>query len=106
MAWLQPYVQGIIGYLLVLIMGYMIGKDKAKWKQSLVLFMLSGCLGLLVFSIPTLKQPLFPLLSGLFGFSLLLVSLFQKSKIPKQNLNKPLTISKKNVVKSVTAASS
>jgi len=105
MAWLQPYVQGIIGYLLVLIMGYMIGKDKAKWKQSLVLFLLSGCLGLLVFSIPTLKQPLFPLLSGLFGFSILLVSLMEKSIIPPQDTAKPLTLSRKNLVKSVSAAS-
>src|SRR3989338_7125567 len=84
---------------------YMITREKDKKLKSFALFMLSGCLGLLVFSIPTLKQPLFPLLSGLFGFSLLFMSLFQKSKIPKQDLNKPLTITKKNVIKSVSAAS-
>src|SRR3989338_10953834 len=84
---------------------YMITREKDKKLKSFALFMLSGCLGLLVFSIPTLKKPLFPLLSGLFGFSLLFMSLFQKSKIPKQDLNKPLTITKKNVIKSVSAAS-
>ncbi len=105
MKFLTPYVSPIIGYLLVVIMLYMIAREKDKKLKSLALFLLSGCLGLLVFSIPTLKQPLFPLLSGLFGFSLLFMSLFQKSKIPKQNLNKPLTITKKNMIKSVSAAS-
>ena len=105
MNYLQPILQGIIGYILALIIMYMIGKDKGKRLKSLVLFLLAGCLGLLVFSIPTLKQPLFPLLSGLFGFSILLVSFMQKSKIPTQNLNKPLTISNKNMTKAISAAS-
>ena len=70
-----------------------------------MVFLWSGTLGLIVFSIPNLRQPLFPLLSGLFGFSLLIVSLLQKSVIPKQDFTKPLTISKKNVFKSVSAAS-
>lgn len=100
-----PLVKGSIGYILILIMIYMIGKDKSKRLKSLVAFLMAGCLGLLVFNIPNLKQPLFPLLSGLFGFSILLVSLMQKSVIPKQDFTKPLTISKKNVVKSVSAAS-
>lgn len=102
---IYPVVKGAIGYILALIMIFMIGKDKGKRLKSLVLFLMAGCLGLVVFSIPNLKQPLFPLLSGLFGFSILLVSLMQKSKIPPQDLDKPLTISKKNVVKSVSAAS-
>jgi putative membrane protein len=105
MAKVYPLVKGAIGYILALIMIFMIGKDKGKRLKSLVLFLIAGCLGLLIFSIPTLNQPLFPLLSGLFGFSILLLSLLQKSKIPEQDLSKPLTISKKNVVKSVTAAS-
>jgi len=86
-------------------MAFMILKEKGKKFKSGVLFLLAGSLGLIVFSIPNLNQPLFPLLSGLFGFSILLISLLQKSVIPKQNLNKPLTITKKNIVKSVSAAS-
>ncbi|MBI4147392.1 tripartite tricarboxylate transporter permease [Candidatus Woesearchaeota archaeon] len=96
-------VSQIMGYLLITIMAYMIFKEK-KWLQSLVVFSLSGALGLLVFSIPNLKQPLFPLLSGLFGLSILIESLRQKSVIPKQ-ISKPLTLSTKNLVKSVSAAS-
>jgi len=104
MEWIYPLVKGVIGYILAVIMIFMIGKDKGKRLKSLVLFMVAGCLGLIVFNIHGLKQPLFPLLSGLFGFSILLVSLMQKSKIPKQDLSKPLTISKKNIMKSVSAA--
>jgi putative membrane protein len=100
-----PIVKDWIGIILIVIMSYMILKEKQKLK-SLVMFLLAGCLGLLVLTgIPNLRQPLFPLLSGLFGFSILLISLIQKSKIPKQDLEKPLTIKNKNIAKSVTAAS-
>jgi len=102
---IYPLVKGSIGYILALIMIFMIGKEKKKLLQSLTVFLLAGCLGLIVFSIPNMSQPLFPLLSGLFGFSILLLSLSQNSKIPEQDLSKPLTISKTNVVKSVSAAS-
>jgi len=102
---IYPLVKGSIGYILAAIMIFMIGKDKGKRLKSLAAFLLSGCLGLIVFSIANLKQPLFPLLSGLFGFSILITSLAQKSVIPEQDLSKPLTISKKNTTKAITAAS-
>jgi putative membrane protein len=101
-----PIVKGSIGYILAAIMIFMIGKEKKKWLKSLVAFLLAGALGLIVLTgIPNLKQPLFPLLSGLFGFSILIISFYQKSKIPEQDLKKPLTISKKNIGKAVGAAS-
>ena len=99
-------VDGLIGYILIMIMAYMILKDKGKRLKSLTAFFLAGCLGLIVLNgLPQLRQPLFPLLSGLFGFSLLLTSLLQKSVIPPQNISKPLKISRKNMVKAVSAAS-
>ena len=100
---LSSVVSYIIGYLLIGIIAYMILKEKSKKLKSLVVFLLAGVLGLLVFSIPNLRQPLFPLLSGLFGFSILIESLRQKSVIPKQKYE-PLKISNKNMVKSVSAA--
>ena len=104
---IYPVVKGLIGYLLGIIMIFMIGKEKKKWIKSLTAFLLSGCLGLIVLTgMPNLKQPLFGMLSGLFGFSILLVSLFQNSIIPKQKLDQPLTITKKNYGKAVGAASS
>lgn len=105
MAKLSPVVNDLIGYVLIGIMGYMILKEKNKKIKSLLAFFLAGCLGLLVFSIHNLNQPLFPLLSGLFGFSILLMSLLQKSTIPAQSFKKQLCISRKNIVKSVSAAS-
>ena len=100
---LSSIVGYIIGYLLIGIIAYMVLKEKSKRLKSLVVFLLAGVLGLLVFSIPNLRQPLFPLLSGLFGFSILIESLRQKSVIPKQKYQ-PLKISNKNMVKSVSAA--
>lgn len=104
MKWLAAPVAGVVGYLLILLMIYMIWREKSKKLKALTLFLLSGALGLLVFSIPTLEQPLFPLLSGLFGFSILLISLAQKSVIPTQKLDQPLNLSNKNLVKSVSGA--
>ena len=102
----DPFLKGIMGYMLIVIMAYMIMKEKGKWIICLTVFLLSGCLGLIILNgIPNLRQPLFPLLSGLFGFSILLMSLLQKSSIPKQDFSKPLTISTKNLTKAVSAAS-
>src|SRR3989338_10334719 len=104
MRWMAKPVTGVVGYLLILLMIYMIWREQDKKLKALALFLLSGALGLLVFSIPTLEQPLFPLLSGLFGFSILLISLAQKSVIPEQKLDQPLNLSTKNLVKSVSGA--
>jgi putative membrane protein len=101
---MYPYLKGVMGYILTLIMIFMIKKEKKKWLKSLVCFLISGCLGLIVFSIPNLNQPLLPLLSGMFGFSLLLVSLAQKSKIPEQKTNQPLNLNNKNMSKAVSGA--
>ncbi len=101
---IYPIVKDYIGYILIVIITYMILKDKGKRFFSFTIFLMSGTLGLIVLNIPNLKQPLFPLLSGLFGFSILIVSLLQKSKIPKQNTKAKLTLSKKNLAKATTAA--
>lgn len=106
MARMADFVQQIVGYLLIIIIAYMILKEKGYSKKlaSTAAFFLSGTLGMIIFSLPGLKQPLLPLLSGLFGISLLLLSLFQKSHIPEQDFTRPLTISKSNTFKSVSAA--
>ncbi len=103
MNFIYPIIKGIMGYLLIIIMTFMIGKEK-KWLLSLAAFFISGTFGLMVFSIPTLHQPLFPLLSGMFGFSLLLISLNDNSSVPKQKEKAPMNISNKNALKSVSAA--
>src|SRR3989338_826353 len=100
---MQPLVGAIVGYVLMGLVGYMIVREKKKWLYCATAFLLSGVLGLLVFTIPTLHQPLFPLLSGLFGFSLLIMSLSENTKIPAQDTTKKMTLSSKNMAKSVAA---
>ena len=51
-----------------------------------MIFLLAGTLGLVVLNQISVKQPLFPMLSGLFGISTLFLSLFNTQKIPKQIL--------------------
>ena len=53
---LSPLVSAIVGYLLIGVMAYLILKDKGKRLKALVVFLLSGALGLVVFSIPNLKK--------------------------------------------------
>jgi putative membrane protein len=101
---IYPIIKNIIGYLLIVIMGFMILKEKEKLK-SFFMFTIAGTLGLIVLNFPNLSDPLFPLLSGLFGFSILLVSLKDNTKIPKQ-IDKKLKINKKDITKAVTGATS
>jgi putative membrane protein len=103
---IYPYIKPITSLILIVVVIYMILKDKNKLLLSLIAFLLSGTLGLIVFTIPNLKQPLFPLLSGLFGISIIVTSLLQESSIPKQTPNQELKISKKNTIKAISAASS
>lgn len=102
-----PFVQPMTGVLLVGVMAWLIGRE-ASWRKrclALAMFLLSGTLGLLAFNIPTLSQPLFPLLSGMFGISTLLLSLQQKTTIPVQDTAAPLDISLKNTGAATAAAS-
>lgn len=105
MTFLYPKMRGLVGVILAAVAIWMVMREKGKRLKCLAAFLLSGCLGLLVFAIPTFKQPLFPLLSGLFGLSLLVVSLNQNTKIPEQNFSQPLSISKTNATKAISTAS-
>jgi putative membrane protein len=85
-----PYIYNLvkdfIGWILVAVIVYVIFLEKGLKKKiiALAIFLLSGFLGLAVFGIPNLDQPLFAMLSGLFGVSTLLISLKDKNNIPPQ----------------------
>jgi len=81
---LYPVIRDKIGWILITIMAYMILKDK-KRKWNFVIFFMSGILGMIVLDMGV-ENVLFPLLSGLFGFSILIFSLKQSSTIPRQEL--------------------
>ena len=71
-----------IGIILILLCAFMISREKDK-AFALILFLLSGTLGLVVFDLPV-NEGLFPLFSGLFGISMLLYSLKNNVVIPEQ----------------------
>lgn len=79
---LRPNVQ----WLLIFVVTYMILSEKGKIKiYSMIIFTISGILGLIVLNNLS-DSMLFPLLTGLFGLPMLLLSIFEKSKIP-ENFN-------------------
>ncbi|MBN1385422.1 tripartite tricarboxylate transporter permease [Candidatus Woesearchaeota archaeon] len=79
---IYPILQGYMGYILLGVVIFMILREKKKmW--AIIIFGLSGILGLIVMNY-SFKDPLFPLFSGLYGISTLLISLNENEKIPKQ----------------------
>jgi len=97
------FIQPYIGYILIFVVIFMVFKEKHKlW--AFYLFLLSGVLGLITLNMPNLQQPLFPLLSGLFGTSALLLSLNQNVKIPEQKITETIKVNPKNKIKAVSAA--
>jgi putative membrane protein len=99
---IYPLLEPFIGWILVCVVFFMIVRD-SKWPWALVVFFSSGILGILVFSLPSLNSPLFPLLSGFFGVSTLLISMNDNEHIPKQRTNQSLKIDTKIALKSVAS---
>jgi len=88
-------IKDLIPFFLILISMTLILLEKRKIK-ALIVFLLTGFLGLCVLN-SELNQPLLPLLTGLFGSSMIITSIKNKTQIPKQkiinpkaNLKKPL----------------
>ncbi|HLC56717.1 MAG TPA: tripartite tricarboxylate transporter permease [Candidatus Nanoarchaeia archaeon] len=94
---LYSSIQNYIAYILIIASLILIIKDKNKWFFSLIIFLLAGTFGIIVLNM-NLKQPLLPLLSGLFGASSLILSLKDKIKIPKQIFSSP-SLDKKETTK-------
>ena len=71
------YLKNYIGWILLGIVVFMVLREESLDKKfwAFVVVALSGILGLIVLNMPNLKDPLLPMLSGLFGVSVLLLSL-------------------------------
>jgi putative membrane protein len=75
----EPY----FALLLIIASAYMLWRDEKKiW--AIIVFATSAIFGMIVFSL-NIKDPLFPMLSGLFGISTLIISLNDNNNIPKQD---------------------
>ncbi|MBU2615509.1 MAG: tripartite tricarboxylate transporter permease [Nanoarchaeota archaeon] len=73
----------IMALFLILISTLLISLEKKK-SLALLVFFLTGALGFGVLNL-NLNEPLLPLLTGLFGASMLLMTIKTKTQIPKQN---------------------
>ena len=91
-----------IPYILLIVVFFLIFREKQKL-VSLFIFLLAGVFGLIVLNL-NIKNPLFPLLSSLFGVAGLLVSLKDNIKIPPQIIDK-IHIPKLDALKAVSSAS-
>jgi len=97
-----PLIETYMGYFLLLVALFMILRDKQKlW--ALIVFLLSGTLGLIVLSMPNLSNPLFPMLSGLFGISTLIISLLRRESLPAQITIKETPLDKKKTIKALVS---
>jgi putative membrane protein len=81
--YVYPFLEVIMFWILIVAVGFVIFKDKRRW-VSLAFFFIAGGLGYIALNLPLIENPLFPLLSGLFGVSTLIKSYFDKINIPKQ----------------------
>jgi len=98
-------IQPLIGFILLIIVIYMVliekGLNGKFW--ALAVFTMAGILGIMDLTMPNLKQPLFPMLSGLFGISMLIVSLSNKVEIPKQRITDTIKIPKFENIRALIA---
>jgi putative membrane protein len=97
----RPYIQ----YLLILVILFMIISEKKPKKIAFAFFIIviTGLMGLIVLNSPVANQQniLFPTLTGLFGMSTIIISISEKSKIPKQHEDSRLLISPKEIIKAM-----
>src|SRR3989344_809386 len=81
-----PFIQKIMPLVLITIAIYLVfmeEKEKRLW--ALCIFLTAGFLGIAALNL-NLKEPLLPLLTGLFGASSLIMSIHQETKIPPQRI--------------------
>lgn len=97
-----PFLKSSIVYLLISVVVFMIFKEK-RYGLALAVFLVSGFLGIIVFDLHQIKNPLFPMLSGLFGISTLLLSLKNSNSLPDQKPDSGSCISWSSTFKSVLA---
>jgi len=107
--WLYEVTRPIVQYLIMGVMLFMIVTEKKlkKMLSSILILSMTGIFGVLVLnsSLVPAQEVLFPSFTGLFGLSMLLVSIFERSSIPKQKEDSRMLISKKEIAKSLILAS-
>ncbi len=120
-------INDYIGWMLIFIVVLLIVTEKGevvegqgslvyiKFKMyALLLFIISGMLGLFAFDNEALMQPLvklgepsilLPLLSGLFGASMLVLSLMTRSELPPQKKDNRFVLPRKRIIRGMLTGS-
>ena len=101
----RPYIH----FVIIGVVAFMILSEKAlrKIAFSALVICLSGLLGILTLNSSLVRQQdvLFPVLTGLFGLSGMIISLSESTSIPTQGGSNELKISKKDMLKAIMFAS-
>jgi len=103
---IYQHIQKIMWIILIAVSAYLIySEEKNKKLWALIIFLLAGFLGIGTLNL-NIKEPLLPLLTGLFGASNLIISIQQKTKIPKQKIAKitQIKLRKKSIFKASLAS--
>ncbi len=98
-------LNNIMPFILIIASLFLFYFEKKSKAWALIIFLLAGFLGIASLNL-NIKEPLLPLLTGLFGGSALVVSLKSKQKVPKQQIRKfkHIKIKKKSLAKSLFAS--
>jgi putative membrane protein len=101
--WIAAISKSFVKYVLVLVILFMLFREKNKlW--AIILFSFAGLLGSIVLMNDNFNQPLFLILSGLFGISGLLMSFFENTQIPTQHYEKTVDIEASDFTKATGAS--
>ena len=95
-------IQTFIPFLLIAVSLILIFLEKKK-TTALFVFLLTGMLGITVLNLE-INQPLLPLLTGLFGSSMLIMSIKNKIEISEQKITRPIIDMKKPLLGALIAS--
>lgn len=98
---IYPFLQQMMAFLLIWISIFLIYNEKESKIKAIIIFILAGFIGLTTLNLD-IKQPLLPLLTGLFGTSTIIHSIKSRTIIPEQKIEK-FHINKKEIIKPTLA---
>jgi putative membrane protein len=85
-----PFLDKYMVFILIILSFFLVLTEKGMKSKffAILIFFLSGTLGYFTLNLTTIKQPLFPLFTGLFGSSLLTISFLKNVRLPEQKITK------------------
>jgi len=102
---IYEYARNIMPIIIILASLFLFYSEKNSRVWAIIIFFLAGFLGIASMNLG-LKEPLLPLLTGLFGASSLITSISKKEKLPEQKITKlkNIKIKRKSIGKSIFAS--